>query len=113
MNPNIRKGKSFVGAGRYYLHDKQAAPERPDKQPQHLKTDDRVAWTDTRNCVNADPQLALVEMWKTADDQAFLKIAAGEKTSDRKTSDPVKTISLSWHPTETPSPEQMVAAADG
>jgi hypothetical protein len=108
---NIKKGKSFVGAGRYYLHDKTNEADK-EKSQEHLTSDERVAWTDTRNCANTDPQLALVEMWKTADDQMHLKVAAGQNLGGRKTQDPVKTISLSWHPTEAPTPEQMIAAAD-
>ncbi|MEQ1694813.1 MAG: relaxase/mobilization nuclease domain-containing protein [Hyphomicrobiaceae bacterium] len=111
MIPNIKKGKSFVGAGRYYLHDKQAGVA--EKSKVQLQTNDRVAWSETRNCANTDPELALVEMWKTADDQAYLKLASGQNTGGRKTTDPVKTISLSWHPTETPTREDMITAADG
>jgi hypothetical protein len=111
MIPNIRKGKSFVGAGRYYLHDKENDATTPNELKP--KTSDRVAWTETRNCANTDPELAFIEMWKTADDQAYLKIASGQAMGGRKTTDPVKTISLSWHPTETPTREDMIAAADG
>ncbi len=111
MIVNIKKGKSFVGAGRYYLHDKTSEADK-DAGQERLTSDQRVAWTDTRNCANTDPNLALVEMWKTADDQMHLKIAAGQTTGGRKTQDPVKTISLSWHPSETPTPEQMIEAAD-
>lgn len=115
MIVNIKKGKSFVGAGRYYLHDKtsEADKEKGQEKPQeHLTSDERVAWTDTRNCANTDPNLALVEMWKTADDQMHLKMAAGQTLGGRKTQDPVKTISLSWHPSEMPTHEQMIDAAD-
>lgn len=107
----IHKGKSFVGAGRYYLHDKASAKDKEEGR-EHLASDERLAWTDTRNCANFDPELAMVEMWKTADAQAELKIAAGRSTGGQKTRDPVMTLSLSWHPTETPTPEQMIAAAD-
>ncbi len=111
MIPNISQaGSSFRGAGRYYLHDKAADRSLPGR----LKpsTDDRVAWSDTRNLANFDPELALDEMWRTAESQAYLKRQAGVRAGGRTCEDPVKTISLSWHPSETPTPEQMIAAAD-
>lgn len=103
-------GGSFVGAGRYYLHDKSADKDLPNR----LKptTDERVWFTDTRNLFATDPERAFVEMWKTADDQAYLKVAAGVRTSGRSSNDPVKTLSLAWHKDEKPTAEQMVQAAD-
>lgn len=110
MVPNIKGGSSFRGAGKYYLHDKAAAKDLPnDLKP---KTDDRVAFMDTRNCVNDDPHLAIDEMWATARAQNDLKRAHGLALGGRKCTDPVKTISLSWHPSENPSAEQMIEAAD-
>lgn len=109
MVPNIAKsGSSFRGAGRYYLHDK-AAERDGERKPE---THERVAFTATRNCVNDDPHRALDEMWATAAARTELKRAAGLSLGGRKCTDPVKTISLSWHPSETPTPEQMIAAAD-
>jgi len=112
MIPNIKGGSSFRGAGKYYLHDKLAQSGRQDI-PEHAQSDDRVAFTDTRNCVNDDPHLAIDEMWATAEAQNELKRANGLPLGGRKCTDPVKTISLSWHPSETPTPEQMIEAADG
>jgi hypothetical protein len=109
MVPNIAKsGSSFRGAGRYYLHDK-AAERDGERKPE---THERVAFTSTRNCVNDDPHRAIDEMWATAAAQTELKRASGLSLGGRKCTDPVKTISLSWHPSETPTPEQMIAAAD-
>lgn len=109
MVPNIAKsGSSFRGAGRYYLHDK-AAERDGERKPE---THERVAFTATRNCVNDDPHRAIDEMWATAAAQTELKRASGLSLGGRKCTDPVKTISLSWHPSETPTPEQMIAAAD-
>lgn len=109
MVPNIAKsGSSFRGAGKYYLHDK-AAERDGERKPE---THERVAFTATRNCVNDDPQRAIDEMWATAAAQTELKRASGLSLGGRKCTDPVKTISLSWHPSETPTPEQMIAAAD-
>ena len=109
MVPNIAKsGKSFRGAGKYYLHDK--AEERDsERKPE---THERVAFTATRNCVNDDPHRAIDEMWATAAAQTELKRASGLSLGGRKCTDPVKTISLSWHPSETPTQEQMIVAAD-
>ena len=44
MVPNIKKGASFRGAMLYYLHDKR-------REGELLRlSDERVAWTATRNC---------------------------------------------------------------
>ena len=103
-------GGSFRGAGLYYLHDKSA----DQSLEKHLKpkTDERVWFTDTRNCLNMDPDRALEEMWRTAEDQAYLKMQAGVKRGGRVCEDPIKTLSLSWHKDDHPTPEHMVEAAD-
>lgn len=106
----FKNGGSFVGAGRYYLHDKAA-----DKTlPAHLKptTDERVWFTDTRNCISHNPEDALIEMWRTAEDQAWLKKQAGVRSGGRSCDDPVKTFALAWHKDDAPTPEHMVASAD-
>lgn len=109
MIPNIsRSGSSFRGAGKYHLHDKdETAPKH--KKP---RTDERVAWTDTRNCAHSDPVKALDEMWATAAMQDALKLQAGVPLTGRKTTNPVKTLSLSWHPSEKVTPEEMAQTAD-
>lgn len=103
-------GGSFRGAGLYYLHDKSA----DQSLEKHLKpkSDERVWFTDTRNCLSMDPGRALEEMWRTAEDQAYLKMQAGVKRGGRVCEDPTKTLSLSWHKDDTPTPEHMVEAAD-
>jgi hypothetical protein len=103
-------GGSFRGAGLYYLHDK-SADQSIDK---HLKpkSDERVWFSDTRNCLSMDPDRALEEMWRTAEDQAYLKMQAGVKRGGRVCEDSVKTLSLSWHKDDRPTPEHMVEAAD-
>lgn len=105
-----KNGGSFVGAGRYYLHDKAADKD----MPAHLKpkTDERVWFTDTRNCVSQDPDAALIEMWRTAEDQAWLKKQAGVRSSGRRCDDPVKTFALAWHKDDAPTPEHMIQSAD-
>jgi len=110
-------GGSFLGAGKYYLHDKLTA-ERADAAQLGEgvavlgQSDERVWFTDTRNTLNTDPEHALEEMWRTAEDQAYLKMQAGVKRGGRVCEDPVKTISLSWHKDDTPTPEHMVSSAD-
>ncbi len=103
-------GGSFRGAGLYYLHDKSADHSLEN----HLKpkTDERVWFTDTRNCLSMDPDRALEEMWRTAEDQAYLKMQAGVKRGGRVCEDPTKTLSLSWHKNDQPTPEHMVEAGD-
>lgn len=105
-----KSGGSFRGAGLYYLHDK-AADSSVDRVLKP-KTDERVWFTDTRNCVESNPERALDEMWRTAEDQNVLKRAAGVRTSGRTCDDPVKTISLSWHPDHRVTPEHMIESAD-
>src|SRR5262245_26527621 len=103
INPN---GSSFRGAGRYHLHDKgEKGAARPT-------TSDRVAWTATRNLVNEDPELAIDEMWRTAEAAAHLKRLSGHDQRGRKCDDPVKTISLSWAPHQSPTRDEMEGAAD-
>ena len=103
-------GGSFLGAGKYYLHDK-AADAGMDKTLKP-RSDERVWFTDTRNCLNTDPGRAFEEMWRTAEDQAYLKMQAGVKRGGRVCEDPVKTLSMSWHKDDTPSPEHMIESAD-
>ena len=110
MNPVIKNGSSFRGAGKYYLHDKAADRDLPRK----LKpsSDERVLFTATRNCVHDDPALAFDEMWATAEAQNELKRANGTSLGGRRCTEPVKTIALTWHPSEQPTQGQMIAAAD-
>jgi len=103
-------GGSFLGAGKYYLHDK-AADAGMDRSLKP-ESDERVWFADTRNCLNTDPRRALEEMWRTAEDQAYLKMQAGVKRGGRVCEDPVKTLSLSWHKDDNPTPEHMVESAD-
>lgn len=99
MVPKIRPaGRSFVGLGKYLLHDvKQNSAER-------------VGWTHSLNCANDDPQAVIEEMLWTYRDAEALRQEA--EISGRGTTKPVKHISLSWAPDEEPSREQMLAAAE-
>jgi hypothetical protein len=107
MVPSIsRNGRSFRGAGAYHLHDK---PDGTDARP---RTSQRVAFTATRNLANADPHAALDEMWRTAVDALYLKARSGLAPTGRKNDAPAKTVSLAWAPGQTPTREEMCAAAD-
>lgn len=103
-------GKSFRGAGQYHLHDKPFDNEAGERV--NPRTADRVAWTATRNLLNVEPEAAIDEMWHTADNQQLLKREAGVARSGNRCTDPVKTISLSWKPTQAPTKEQMIDAVD-
>lgn len=99
MVPKVAgKGKSFKGAGLYYLHDKKAS------------TSERVAFTLTENLPTDDPELALRYMAYTAMRQGELKAAHGAAMTGRKLAQSVYTYSLSWAPGETPTEAEMIAA---
>jgi Relaxase/Mobilisation nuclease domain len=59
-----------------------------------------------------DPDRALEEMWRTAEDQAYLKMQAGVKRGGRVCEDSVKTLSMSWHKDDRPDVQHMVDSAD-
>jgi hypothetical protein len=92
-------GRSFVGAGLYYLHDKKAS------------TRERVAFTHTENLPTRDPDKAIKCMAYTAMRQQQLKVRAGGSAKGRKLTQPVYCYSLSWAPGEDPSQEEMIGAA--
>lgn len=99
MVPHVAEaGKSFKGAGLYYLHDKKTT------------TTERVAFTHTENLPTSDAEKALKCMAWTALHQAELKAQAGIKNTGRKLAAPVYAYSLSWHPDETPDQAAMIAA---
>lgn len=105
MIPKIHaKGSSFKGAAAYLLHDKG----RSD-------TDERVAWTETRNLATDERELAWRIMAATAMDQARLKSKAGVKNTGRKSDKHVMHVSLSWHADEahTLNRDEMMRAANG
>jgi hypothetical protein len=89
-------GRSFEGAGMYYLHDKEAL------------TKERVEFTHAENIPTQDPDKALKWM-------AYSSIAANEakeqnRTPGRRIQNSVWTVSLSWHPEQKPTKEEMVDA---
>lgn len=103
MVPKLhKKGRSFKGAARYLLHDKDA------------DTSDRVAWHATRNLATEDPDTAWRVMAATAMDQQRLKEEAGVKNTGRKSSLAVLHLTLSWHESEAKNldADAMLAAAE-
>jgi hypothetical protein len=93
-----KRGRSFLGAGLYYLHDKEA------------QTSERVAFTHTENLPTDNPDTALRVMASTAMDAPALKRAAGVTRAGGRSEKPVYCFSLSWHPEEQPKKWDMVAA---
>ena len=93
-----KRGRSFSGAGLYYLHDKEAL------------TSERVAFTHTENLPTDDPDKALRVMACTVADAPALKRAAGVKRAGGRSEKPVFCFSLSWHPEEQPQQGDMIAA---
>ena len=102
MVPKLHaKGSSFRGAAQYLLHDKGRA-----------QSGERVAWTETRNLAVDDPDVAWRIMAATAMDQGRLKEQAGVRNTGRKSDKHVLHFTLSWHPDQEPSREEMSQAAD-
>lgn len=93
------RGYSFKGAGAYFLHDKKA------------DTQERIEWFETLNTVSNDPKLALKEMaWTSQNSQAIKQIYGGSLAGAKPTGKNVLPFSLSWHPEQQPSQEDMKAA---
>lgn len=93
-----RRGSSFVGCGKYYLHDKAA------------NTSERVEFTHTVNVPTNDPQKAMKWMAWTAINAEELKRESGGSLSGRSCKKPVYTFSLSWHPEQDPKKWNMIGA---
>lgn len=91
-------GRSFMGAGDYYLHDKQA------------DTSERVAFTHAENIPTQNPEKALKWMAWTAIHAEDLKRESGTEQTGHSSKKPVFTFSLSWHPEQEPHKEDMVGA---
>lgn len=95
MVPNIAtRGTSFVGASKYYLHDKKREGEKS------RTTTERVEWTHTRNVMFDDPKGAINVMHATAEAKENLKRSAGVALTGNKSKGDVMTFSLSWSPEE-------------
>lgn len=97
MVPRVTsKGKSFKGAGAYFLHDLGKA-----------STSERVAFTHTVNMLTDDPEKALKIMAWTAEHAQELKQVSGQKMTGRKAENPVYNYVLSWAPDQNPDPAHM------
>jgi hypothetical protein len=92
-------GRSFKGLSQYLSHDPQA------------RSAERVAWTHTLNCANDHVPSAVHEMYSTYTHAELLKQENGVRAGGRQLETPVKHVSLNWHPSERPSHEEMIAAA--
>ena len=98
MIPRVAKsGRSFKGAGLYYLHDKGA------------RTSDRVAFTETVNLPTNDADRGIAQMIDTATQAHLLKQQAGI-TGGRPLQAPVYCYSLAWHPSEAPTKAEQLEA---
>lgn len=93
-----RRGSSFVGCGRYYLHDK------------HASTSERVSFAHTENLPTNDPHKAMKWMAWTALNAEVRKRETGASLTGRKSQKPVYTFSLSWHPEQDPAKWDMIKA---
>lgn len=99
MVPHIAKpGRSFKGAGLYYLRDKGAL------------TSERVAFAHGENLHSQNAEQALTEMAFVALNADRLKEQAGIAKGGRKGEHPVYHYSLSWHPDQQPNREAMIEA---
>lgn len=95
MVPNLAtRGTSFVGASKYYLHDKRLEGETS------RTTTERVEWTHARNVMFDDPKGAINVMHATAEAKDDLKRSAGVALTGNKSKGDVMTFSLSWSPEE-------------
>ncbi|MBI1358250.1 MAG: relaxase/mobilization nuclease domain-containing protein [Acidobacteria bacterium] len=92
------RGRSFVGAGKYYLHDRGA------------ETSERVAFTHTENVPTGDPHKALKWMAWTAIHADELKRDSGAAPTGRSCARPVFCFSLAWHPEQQPKKWEMIGA---
>ena len=91
-----RAGRGFKGAWEYYAHDKRT-PEQKE-QGQAVRTRERVGFVQTEN-------LGGIE-----DDRAAIGLMIDTARQSYRCEKPVYAFSLSWHPEETPSPQQMIFA---
>ncbi|MEH6575656.1 MAG: relaxase/mobilization nuclease domain-containing protein [Amphritea sp.] len=106
MINKVTKGRSFVGAARYYLADKREHGEAI------RTTDKRVEFTHTCNIPTQDGWKAAKWMAHTAEHQNEIKQAAGGSAKGRKGKYPVYTYALSWHPEQNPTRDEMIAAGE-
>jgi hypothetical protein len=94
-------GKSFKKLAAYLLHD-----------PDNAKTTERVRWTHTLNLASDRPASAIDEMLWTVRGADWLKQQSNVPSGGRPLENPVKHFSLNWHPSETPTREQMIETVE-
>jgi hypothetical protein len=94
-------GKSFKKLAAYLLHD-----------PEKAKTAERVRWTHTLNLASDRPPSAIDEMLWTVRGADWLKQQSNVPSGGRPLENPVKHFSLNWHPSETPTREQMIETVE-
>ena len=94
-------GRSFKALAAYLMHDTEKA-----------RTSGRVAWTHTVNLAFDHPDSAVNEMLWTYRAAEQLKRQAGLRAGGRPLKYSVKHYSLSWHPSEAPTKEQMIKSAE-
>ena len=90
MIGHISRGSGFGGLVRYLVHGDRE--EEPDPE--------RVVWTAVRNMPTENPELSAAIMRATSE------------MNERGVEKPVWHMSLSWHPEDDPSREQMQDAAE-
>lgn len=95
-----RGGANFRRAWLYFCHDKQAS------------TSERVEWIEFRNLLTDCSRQAWQMMEYTYKSRQRLKQSAGRGGGGNQVSKPCYSYSLSWHPDETPSRDEMIALAD-
>jgi len=101
MVPFITKnGRCFSRAISYFCFDKGAT------------TTERISWIEMRNLITDDPAVARRIMDFTFRNRERLKQAAGYGIGGRTVEEPVFSYSLSWHPEEQPTKQEMVDVVD-
>ncbi len=91
-----RTGRGFKGAWSYYAHDKRTPEQKA--QGQEVRSRERVGFVHTEN-------LGGIE-----DDRAAIGLMIDTARQSGRCEKPVYAFSLSWHPEETPSQQQMIWA---
>lgn len=100
MIPRIHKrGTSFKTAIAYILHDPEA------------QSANRVEWTCSVNCGDAEPAQAWRPMYDTWDRRTALKRQAGIDLRGADNKSPVYHLTLSWSPDDRVTKDQMLDAA--
>ncbi len=111
MTPKVAaSGWSFVGAGQYYLHDKEPSvvDELLGEKP---TTSERVLWTHCENMFTKNAKTAMKVMAWTAMHRDELKKAAGYRAGRELRVGPVFSFSLAWDPEQNPTKDEMLSAA--